>query len=143
MVTFVVQRSYLCPDSLASQYNNTLSLLKEKHPVPSRVLNLPDEPNNATNNLCPSEDDVLKSITSFYNGSSGGIDGIRPQYLKDLISSTNCEAGSKLLKSITALTNLMMSGKVLKPICRIIYGARLCALTKKQLAQPSEESLRK
>lgn len=74
---------------------------------------------------------MFKSISSFYNGSSGVIDGIRPQHLKDLISGTNGEAGSKLLKSITSLTNLMLSGKVLDSIRRIIYGARLCALTKK------------
>lgn len=121
----------LSSDSLASQDYKTFMLLKEKHPSPTRPLNIPDKPNNAASHFQPSEDDVLKSISSFYNGSSGGIDGIRPQHLKDLISGTNGEAGFKLLKSITLLTNLMFSGKVLSSICRIIYGARLCALTKK------------
>ena len=121
----------LSSDSLASQDNDTFSLLQEKHPTPARVLNMPDKPDNTIKHLSSSEDDVLKSISSFYNGSSGGIDGIRPQHLKDLISLTNGEAGSKLLTSITSLTNLMLSGKVLSSICKIIYGARLCALTKK------------
>ena len=59
------------------------------------------------------------------------MDGIRRQHLKDLLSLSNGDSGISLLKSITALTNLMLSGKVLEIICRIIYGARLCALLKK------------
>lgn len=60
-----------------------------------------------------------------------GIDGICPQHLKDLVAKTNSDAAPKLLQSITKLENLMLSGKVLSSICPIIYGATLCALSKK------------
>lgn len=44
---------------------------------------------------------------------------------------SNGDSSSQLLNLITALTNLMLSGKVLPIICRVIYGARLCAFVKK------------
>lgn len=105
--------------------------MKGKHPKPSRELDFPLPPETKTTTLIASEEDVQKAIFSFYNRSSGGIDAIRPQHLKDLLSLSNGNSGNNLLNSITALTNLMLSGKVLETVCRVIYGARLCALTKK------------
>lgn len=118
-------------DTLANQDIETFNILKEKHPAPSRILNLPDKQEDSLDHLVASEEDVKKCIFNFYNGSAAGIDGISPQHLKDMLSISNGEAGIKILKSITSLTNLMLSGKVLQPICKIIYGARLCALRKK------------
>lgn len=118
-------------DTLAEQNEESLAIMKDKHPAPLRDLNFPKPPDTSTKSLVTTENDVHKAIFSFYNGSSGGVDGIRPQHLKDLFSLSNGDYGAKLLKSITALTNLMLSGKVLEIICQVIYGARLCALVKK------------
>jgi hypothetical protein len=68
---------------------------------------------------------------SFPNGSSAGLDGIRPQHLKDLIGKSSCDAGQRLLSEITRLCNFMFSGKIISNFTPFIYGASLCALSKK------------
>lgn len=70
-------------------------------------------------------------IGKFPNGSASGIDGILPQHLKDLTSPTTGEAGLKLLRAISKLSNLMLSGKIPFRQCSILYGTTLCALSKK------------
>lgn len=74
--------------------------------------------------------EVRKSINSFKNGSAGGIDGIRPQHLKDLISKITGAAGIRLLNCTTQLCNIILAGKVCAEIAEYFYGATLCALTK-------------
>lgn len=117
-------------ETLANQDEITYNLLKEKHPSPSRDLNLPEPPDATISPLITTEEDVRKSINSFYNGSSGGADGITPQHLKDLIAISNGDSGNKLINSITSLSNLMLRGKIQSSICEIMFGARLCALQK-------------
>ncbi len=118
-------------EGLAEQNPLTFQKLKEKHPSPGRQLNFPEPPDPSITTASATTMDVYDSIYSFPNGSASGIDGIRPQYLKDLIAKSNSDAAPKLLQSITNLENLMLSGKVLPSICKIIYGATLCALSKK------------
>lgn len=116
-------------DSLEKEDENTFKKLKEKHPSPSRPLKFPNPPNE-TNTITVEKDSVLESINTFANGSASGIDGIRPQHLKDLTGLTNGDAGNKILQSLTNLSNLILSGTVLSQICPIVYGATLCGLTK-------------
>lgn len=73
-------------ETIAPQNKETFEKLVEKHPPPSRELNYPEPPDENSECLVVSEKEVRKSIYSFKNGSAGGIDGIRPQHLKDLIS---------------------------------------------------------
>ena len=118
----------LAPPSLSSY-----EAMKDKHPPPSptRPLSFPSPPTSPATNLTVSADLVLQAIATFPNGSSGGIDGLRPQHLKDLLSSSSGDAGRKLLLAITNLCNFMLSGKVNAEICNILYGASLIALEKK------------
>lgn len=119
-------------EALVQQNDSTLQQLQAKHPSPSRQLNFPEPPDTSiitTANVNTME--VYDSIQSFANGSASGIDGIRPQHLKDLVAASNGDAATKLLQSITNLENLMLSGKIISSICPIIYGATLCALSKK------------
>ncbi|KAF2891748.1 hypothetical protein ILUMI_14425, partial [Ignelater luminosus] len=58
--------------------------------------------------------EVMNAILSFPNGSASGTDGLRPQHLKDMLSN------------FTANT-----GKLDHAITDILYGASLCALSKK------------
>ncbi|ESN91634.1 hypothetical protein HELRODRAFT_165687 [Helobdella robusta] len=51
---------------------------------------------------------VLKAIRSFGNGSSGSLDGLRPQHLKDLLSGPL--PIDDLLNSLTNFINLVLSG---------------------------------
>lgn len=117
-------------DSLAPEDELTLKCLQLKHPSPSRSLSLPDEP-TPQEIPCISNELVRWAISSFPNGSSAGIDGMRPQHLKDLTATSNGDAGSRLVRAIATLCNLMLSGNVPMDVCRILYGANLCALRKK------------
>lgn len=78
------------------------------------------------------ERDVFYSVKSFPNGSGSGIDGLLPQHLKDLTLPSTGESGLRLLRAITGLSNYMLSGRVRSKFIEIMYGASLCALTKKQ-----------
>lgn len=118
-------------DTLAPQTVSTFEQLKLKHPPPSREMNYPDPPEKNVEPLVISEKDVFHSIKSFPNGSGAGIDGLLPQHLKDLTLPSTGEAGLRLLKSITALSNYMLSGKLQSDFIKIMYGASLCALDRK------------
>ncbi|KAL1448203.1 hypothetical protein WDU94_012273 [Cyamophila willieti] len=118
-------------DSVAKADEQTFSDLKSKHPEPSRPLHFPDGPDNSTRPLVVNSSSVLTSIDSFPTGSSGGIDGLSPQHLKDLVSLSAGEDGRKLLSSLTTLCNFLLAGKVNEVVCPLLYGASLFALTKK------------
>ncbi|KAJ0182426.1 hypothetical protein K1T71_001795 [Dendrolimus kikuchii] len=118
-------------DKIASNNAETLATLKDKHPPSATDLHLPEEPNILNSFICASKEDVLKAINSFRPGSAGGLDGLTPQHLKDLTSGGNGHAGEILLQDLTALINLMLSGRVHNDILDVLYGANLCALKKK------------
>lgn len=117
-------------DSLANESEEVFAELKSKHPCPGRKLVFPDPPVPSADNLSVEESQVLEAVYSFPNGTSGGVDGLRPQHLKDLLSKSNGDANLKLLSSLTNLCNMMLSGNVNSEITQIIYGATVCALNK-------------
>lgn len=90
-----------------------------------------EPPSTPSLNVESVSDEVKNSIFSFPAGSSSGIDGFRPQHLRDLILSANGDASSNLLISITNLCNFMLAGRVPESILPVLYGANLCALNKK------------
>jgi hypothetical protein len=51
------------------------------------------------------EQNVRETINSFPVGSSPGLDGMKPQYLKDIISLSAGEAGLQALRILTKLCN--------------------------------------
>jgi len=71
---------------------------------------------------------VINSIRHFPISSSGGIDGLRPRHLKDLISFSCGDASTKLISATGKLVNLIRYGKICAEICPIFYGASLIAL---------------
>jgi hypothetical protein len=100
-------------DVFAANNSDTFAQLEGKHPPPSRTLNLPELPNENVDYLSVSEDNVFKVIISFPNASSAGLDGIRPQHLKNLIGKSSRDASQRLLSEITRLCNFMFSGKII------------------------------
>jgi hypothetical protein len=75
---------------------------------------------------------VREAINSFPAGSSPGLDGMRPQYLKDIISLSAGEAGQKALRALTKLCNFLFSGQLPSEICHLLYAPyNICALHKK------------
>jgi hypothetical protein len=118
-------------DSLASFNEDVAEELKKKHPSPSRELFFPDAFKTGDFSLIVNEQNVREAINSFPAGSSPGLDGMRPQYLKDIISLSAGEAGQRALRALTKLCNFLLSGQLPSEICHLLYGASLCALHKK------------
>jgi hypothetical protein len=118
-------------DSLASFNEDVAEELKKKHPSPSRELFFPDPFKPGDISLIVNEQNVREAINSFPAGSSPGLDDMRPQYLKDIISLSAGEAGQKALRALTKLCNFLLSGQLPSEICHLLYGASLCALNKK------------
>jgi hypothetical protein len=118
-------------DKLAPFDEVTFNVLKTKHPTPSRPLSFPEPPLNNIPVFCVNESDVLRGINSFYCGSGPGIDGMRPQFLKDMVSFSAGEAGKRALTAITKLCNFILDGKINEEVLPIFFGASLCALSKK------------
>jgi hypothetical protein len=110
----------------------TFSALVDKHPTPPSgdTENLPPPVNQSTECLILSEPAIKASVISFPNGSSAGQDGLRPQILKDLISSFTGAAGDKIIKYLTVTANMMLRGEVPNCVLPYLYSARLCALEK-------------
>lgn len=119
-------------DTLAQDTHETFLKLKAKHPTPSRPLCFPDAPTAGDSCLTVTEKEVIEGVLAFPNGSSAGIDGIRPQHLKDLLSISNGDAARKLLTSLTKFCNFLLSGNVNSEVTNVLYGATICALNKKR-----------
>ena len=78
------------------------------------------------------ECDIRQAIRSFPKGTAGGPDCLRPQHLLDLTSSTAGPGGVSLLRSLTAFTNLVLSGNTPVIVRPFFFGASLVALKKKR-----------
>ena len=77
-------------DTLASFTNVTVEELKLKHPPRTAHTQLfcgANAPTLSTqpNHLMLSESAILAAVRSFQPGSAGGLDGLRPQHLKELL----------------------------------------------------------
>ena len=72
---------------------------------------------------------VLKALKSFNNCLSGGLDCLRPQHLKDLVSiPTQADA---VLSSITQFINLLVRGICPLSAIFFFFGGRSVAMAKK------------
>src|SRR5437016_5254103 len=75
---------------------------------------------------------VCAAILSFPPGSAGGLDGLRPQILKELLDAKAVgEWGDKIVKALKGMLDLILSGAVPKDIVPYLFGASLTALNKK------------
>jgi len=119
-------------DSPAPFDDDTAVLLRLLHPTkatsPSRVLQLSS---HQPTPLQLTGSDIMAAIKSFPPGSAGGLDGMRPQHLKDMTSSVTGAAGQQLIASLTEFCNLCLSGNVPIVVRPVFFGASLCALTRK------------
>ena len=88
-------RILISEDSPESPSLASLSKLQEKHPPASGMLLPSRYPNIYTD-----ETEVRKAVLSFHAGSSGGLGGLRPHHLRDLLQCR--ESGSDFLSALTA-----------------------------------------
>ena len=118
--------SLILPDA------ETASILREKHPSKARSSNSTDTLSSTTPQYHTDESEVFQAIRSFPNGSGGGgLDGLKPQHLKDMVGTRGREHESRLLQSLTHFVNLVLDGCVPQKIRSTFFGASLCALRKK------------
>jgi hypothetical protein len=118
-------------DSLASFKEDVAKELKKKHSSPSREFFFPDAFKPRDFSLIVNEQNVRDTINSFLAGSSPGLDGMRPQYLKDIISLSADEAGQQALRALTKLCIFLLSVQFPSEMSHLLYGASLCPLHKK------------
>ena len=80
----------------------------------------PSEPEDSVTPIIPAENiavtadekKIIWSLRSFSGGCCGGIDGLRPAHLLDLVAVSTAEAGLHLRRSITNMTNKILRGDV-------------------------------
>ena len=117
-------------DSMANRSDATFAALKGKHPSLHLNSSIPPAPDLSVPLLSVSAEDVAQAIRSFPNGSAGGPDGLRPQHLKDMTTSSIAEPPS-LLSALASFSNLVLEGKTPPAIRPFLFGATLVALDKK------------
>ena len=119
----------LCSDDTPAAANpENLLQLQSKHPPPQPDRRLLPDP-SATAPIMVDEKDVCKALRSFPAGSSGGPDGLRPKHLQDLVNC-NESGGHDLLSSLTAFSNVLLSGVCPSSVMPFFFGGRLIALNK-------------
>ena len=100
-------------DVLAPHTQSTLETLRAKHPPLHPDSSFPVATAEQLQHVFVLEPKVvLSAIRSFPNGSSGGIDGLKPQHLKDLSALSNGVAGKSFLIALAKVGNLMLAGDV-------------------------------
>ncbi|XP_047992700.1 uncharacterized protein LOC125231302 [Leguminivora glycinivorella] len=124
-------RLLMSESSLAPINEDTLGAMREKHPSPSKPPSFPPEPDRHSVHLSVASAEVAKALGSFHNGSASGLDGLSPQHLKELTSSSAGSNGPRLLESLTCLCNFLLKGMLNLQVTPYLYGASLCALSKK------------
>jgi hypothetical protein len=116
-------------ESFAAVNEATLKKLREKHPPAYTDSVYPQfQVPQATVEITPSV--IKRAIYSFPTGSAAGPDGLRPQHLKDLISSPVREAGNCLLEALTGVVNLVLSGQTPCEAQPFFFGANLIGFNK-------------
>lgn len=96
-------------DTIAPFKVETYLKLLEKHPEPKMQLILKDPPQQTIAPVL--EPEVTKAVFRFANGSGGGIDGLRPQHLKDMLFKENGEQANKLIRALRTFSEELLNGK--------------------------------
>ena len=115
--------------SVASPSKDTLNQLIKKHPPEQNNFNYhaQDYPP-----FFVSTEDISEALQSFPNGSSGSVDSLTPQHLKDMF--LNVPEGVNKDRNLSRLSNFfyaVINQDIPSSIRSIFFGARLLALNKK------------
>src|SRR5208282_3003756 len=105
-------------DTLAPYDDATAATLRQLHPPRATPTSSfppsppPDGVGSSFAALTLTDSDIAASIKSFPAGSAGGLDGMRPQHLKDMTSAFTGVVGQQLIASLTEFANLCLAGRV-------------------------------
>ena len=121
-------------DSILPPTQDTINLLKEKHPQKHTDSSDPPIPNddcNTNSHFQTNREKLLKAIHSFPMRVAGGPDGLSPQHLKEMCGESLGEPASKLVDTLVNFMNIIIfPGKVPAFVKSTFYGANLIALSK-------------
>ena len=103
------------------------------------ILRHPSEPEDSVTPIVPAENiavtadenKIIRSLRSFCGGCCGGIDGLRPAHLLDLVAVSTAETGLHLRRSIANLTNKILRWDVSDYAVKLLFSSNLTALKKK------------
>jgi hypothetical protein len=126
-------RTLISTDSIAPNNEETLNTLLNKHPKKPSNRTFQDFLSSENKTIKLTNENIIKALQSFPTGSSGGLDGLRPDHLKEMfLSATDERTKNLLVNSLTKFCNFIINGKnfpaTVKPV---FFGARLIALLKK------------
>ena len=99
-----------------------------KHPKINKNSNLPLPPSEEqiAESLQVTAKDVKRGIKGFKNGSSGGLDGLFSQHLKDLTAEPQRQNGVDLLEAIAKFFNkIILRGDIPAEVQPSFHGALL------------------
>lgn len=113
-------------DTILAATPEVLTALRQKHPAPPSDVRFVQMENNVSN-IEISKEAMVAALKSFSGSSSGGVDGLRPGHIKDLISAHTAEAGEHLKTSITALINTLLRAEIPQHARDLIFSANLTA----------------
>ena len=86
-------------DSVITPTSEVVTALRLRHPSsPLDLCPPPTEPVTKTSSV--SVEEVMVALKSFRPSSAGGVDGLRPGHLKDLVAPQTAEAGQRLMKPL-------------------------------------------
>ena len=116
-------------DSVITSTADVVTALRLKHPPsPLDVRSPPTEPVSQT--LSVSEEKVMVTLKAFRPSSAGGIDGLRPWHLKDLVAPQTAEAGRRLMKTIANLFSNPLRSQIPQHARDLHFTAYLTELQK-------------
>ena len=115
--------------TIASPGEVTFCALEDKHP-PSPADYSPPPPPVVSLPISVSQAEIARAVKSFPLGSSAGPDGLRPQHLKDILSSLPPDSYSPFLSALAAFSSLVLEGNTPSQVGHYFFGARLIALDK-------------
>ena len=102
--------------------------MAQKHPAPHTGDIPPDLPEVRAPRPCRAEE-VEEAIRSFLPGSSGGLDGLTAQHLRDLLTAGG-ELRRALLRMLCRVCSIIARGDVPDEARNMLYGSWLVAATK-------------
>ncbi|XP_055336548.1 uncharacterized protein LOC129586997 [Paramacrobiotus metropolitanus] len=123
-------RVLLADDKIAEINPRTVESLRDKHPPAPEDCNFPAPPDDTAHATAVSPAELMSATFSFPPGSAGGVFGLRPQHLKDLLGRKD-DTQSELCLALTDLATMLLRKDVPEDIRPFLFGANLIPLLKK------------
>ncbi|GAV09476.1 hypothetical protein RvY_19015 [Ramazzottius varieornatus] len=107
-------------DSVAAPTPEVLDTLRDKHPSESPDSLFPNPPDQLSLPEEVTVEEILAAVKSFPNGSAGGVDGLRPQHLKDMLSAVKKKDGGLRLIAVGNTLRRLAGKIVVKRVGRVL-----------------------